>query len=447
MNSGDAPVDEPKPEHLWRWVIAGTIATTVIGAALFYLFAWQQGGHVWNWSLRETTGQQIFDSARTTVALVGVIGLGGAALLAYRRQRTTERSTALSSQAVTLSRQQFTHDEVRILRERYTSAAEQLGSDSFAIRLAGVYAFASLADDWAEAGNTSERQVCIDVLCAYLRTPTGGGRDLASATDADSGTSAGLNAQEEQVRSTIVRVIADHTRDARRVGARTAQVLKAPWKNCDFDLRGARLTNIDWSHCQFLGALDLSGAHFISGADFSSCVFERVSFVDARFGSEQEGSPTTVRFQDCLFTEADFEWARFFVSVDFARATNRGTLRFDLASFRGLRTNFHEMTFETGSGTTFNAADFAGAVRFTSGTFEGAVELSLASFAEVSTLSFRTPKSWDVPPTLPWSEDGEVPSFMDSGWPPPIPAETDGAAKSDARDAAARGATEPKTDN
>lgn len=445
MNSGDAPGDEPRPEHLWRWVIAGTIATTVIGAALFYLFAWQQGGHVWNWSLRETTGQQIFDSARTTVALVGVIGLGGAALLAYRRQRTTERSTALSSQAVTLSRQQFTHDEVRILRERYTSAAEQLGSDSFAIRLAGVYAFASLADDWAEAGNTSERQVCIDVLCAYLRTPTGG-RDLASAPDADSGSPDGLNAQEEQVRSTIVRVIADHTRDARRVGARTAQVLKAPWRNCDFDLRGARLINIDWSHCQFLGALDLSGARFISGADFSSCVFERVSFVGARFGSEQEGGPTTVRFEDCLFTEANFEWAQFFVSVDFARATNHGTMRFDLATFRGLRTSFKEMIYGTGSRTTFAAADFAGAVRFTSGTFKGTVNLSQADLTGVSSLSFRTPKSWDVPPSLPWSEGGEVPVFVDSGWPPPISAETGGAAESDAQDAAARGAPEPKTD-
>ena len=37
---------------------------------------------------------------------------------------------------------------------------------SRAVRLAGVYAMAGLADDWPE-----NRQTCVDVLCAYLRLP------------------------------------------------------------------------------------------------------------------------------------------------------------------------------------------------------------------------------------------------------------------------------------
>jgi len=42
-----------------------------------------------------------------------------------------------------------------------------LGSDKPpAVRLAGVYAMAGLADDWEE-----NRQTCVDVLCAYLRMP------------------------------------------------------------------------------------------------------------------------------------------------------------------------------------------------------------------------------------------------------------------------------------
>src|ERR1700685_2406064 len=54
----------------------------------------------------------------------------------------------------------------RTLNERFATAADQLGSDKPAIRLAGVYAMAGLADGWKE-----NRQTCVVVLCAYLRMP------------------------------------------------------------------------------------------------------------------------------------------------------------------------------------------------------------------------------------------------------------------------------------
>ena len=52
----------------------------------------------------------------------------------------------------------------RGFNERFTAIAAQLGDAQPAVRLAGVYAMADLADDWAE-----NRQACIDVLCAYPR--------------------------------------------------------------------------------------------------------------------------------------------------------------------------------------------------------------------------------------------------------------------------------------
>jgi hypothetical protein len=56
----------------------------------------------------------------------------------------------------------------RTLNERFTTAAEQLGSDKPAVRLAGVYAMAAgLADDWEE-----NRQTCVDVLCASCTSAT-----------------------------------------------------------------------------------------------------------------------------------------------------------------------------------------------------------------------------------------------------------------------------------
>jgi hypothetical protein len=57
-------------------------------------------------------------------------------------------------------------ERTRTLNERFATAAEQLGSDKPAVRLAGVYAMAGLADDWEE-----NRQTCVHVPCAYLRMP------------------------------------------------------------------------------------------------------------------------------------------------------------------------------------------------------------------------------------------------------------------------------------
>ena len=49
------------------------------------------------------------------------------------------------------------------LNARFATAADKLGSETPAVRLAGVYAMAGLADDWKES-----RQTCVNVLCAYL---------------------------------------------------------------------------------------------------------------------------------------------------------------------------------------------------------------------------------------------------------------------------------------
>jgi hypothetical protein len=42
------------------------------------------------------------------------------------------------------------HDRVRVLNERFTAAAAQLGDHNAAVRLAGVHAMAGPADDWPE---------------------------------------------------------------------------------------------------------------------------------------------------------------------------------------------------------------------------------------------------------------------------------------------------------
>lgn len=54
----------------------------------------------------------------------------------------------------------------RLFNERFATAAGQHAHDRPAVRRAGVYAMAGLADDRPE-----QRQTCVDVLCAYLRMP------------------------------------------------------------------------------------------------------------------------------------------------------------------------------------------------------------------------------------------------------------------------------------
>ncbi len=91
----------------------------------------------------------------------------------HERQFEDQRQQAELSraeQAKTFERT-YQREVIRDLRSRYTTCAEQLAHESAAIRLAGVYALASLADDWQLQNERDEKQVVIDLLRGYLRTP------------------------------------------------------------------------------------------------------------------------------------------------------------------------------------------------------------------------------------------------------------------------------------
>ena len=112
-------------------------------------------------------------------ASVSVLTLIGTLAAQYFGRRATSRDTekTLGEQGKHLDRtlaeqreqldRTLAEQRTRTLNERFATAAGQLGDDKPpAVRLAGVYAMAGLADDWPE-----NRQTCVDVLCAYLRMP------------------------------------------------------------------------------------------------------------------------------------------------------------------------------------------------------------------------------------------------------------------------------------
>ncbi len=214
-------------------------------------------------------------------------GVGGvvALVVAYRKQRIDEVAEARAY--------------VKVLNERFATACSQIGHERPTIRLAGVYAMASLADEWVE-----QRQVCIEVLCAYLRIP------YEPAMD-----SPWLHDEESEVRLSVTSVISDHLRPGAPVS----------WQGHDFNLVRAVLRAADFAGIQVSGGrFLLSLARFpIGRADFDGM---RVSGGEVWFGG-----------------------------AEFAG----GTVSFDNAEFSGGRVRFEGAEF-TGGEVTFRGARFTG---------------------------------------------------------------------------------------
>lgn len=214
---------------------------------------------------KEATSQKpasVHEVIRTTLAVLAFVAAVLAGVYAYRKQRLAEGDAHRADD--------------NQLAERYTTAADQLGHDEAAVRLAGVYAMARLADDWTE-----QRQVCIDVLCAYLRMPY---EPDPQATDT-------YKEGEREVRHTIIRVIRDHLQP------------QAPtlWSACNFDFTRATFDGGDLSGSQFRGTVSFDGAEFTRGT---------VSFHYAGF------TGGTVTFEDVRGTPSD--WGPFQPPADSA---------------------------------------------------------------------------------------------------------------------------------
>src|SRR5262245_16345958 len=180
----------------------------------------------------------------------------------------------------------------RMLNERFATAADRLGIDKPpAVRLAGVYAMAGLADDWP-----ANRQTCVDVLCAYLRLPY----EPDPGDDAPTEKRLDFHGGRE-VRHTVIRVITAHLKDDAPVS----------WQGLRFDFTGAVFDGGDFGHARFSGGqVSFVGAKFSSGeVSFDHACFSggQVSFGSAEFSGGE------VRFGEARFSggQVDFDVAGF----------------------------------------------------------------------------------------------------------------------------------------
>ncbi|WP_433344751.1 pentapeptide repeat-containing protein [Micromonospora sp. CA-111912] len=398
----------------------------LVAAALWY------GG--WPGIQRDgtVTVATIFELLKLVFAVVAGIGGVAALVVAYRRQRVAEHTNALAEFAHQLAHTADLRAEVtkalaeaaderakietdrngiRLFNERFAKASEQLGSEKAAVRLAGVYAMAGLADDWREG-----RQTCIDVLCAYLRMPYDPPEARSEAptpaneqiltVDVESDRRA---REEREVRHTVIRLIGRHL----RLGIEDA----ASWGGFDFDFTGAVLDGGDFSRVTFSGGrVSFDGVRFSGG---------RVSFLAARFtGGDVSFNRATFTDGEVSFSHAQFSGG----DVSFERAGfSGGRVSFIGARFSDGEVFFGGATFSAGE-VSFNRAWFSGGLVYfggeTSGdeaTFIGGrVSFRRARFdgGEVSLegAAFKVPPTFDtwpngIPPhglSLPEGERGQM---------------------------------------
>jgi hypothetical protein len=255
----------------WAWTLIALAAVVVTAGVVT----------TWLWIVAEQAragtdrAAALLDAVRTGLAAAAGAGAAVGLMLAFRRQHHQEISTVLTdSDAVE-----------RRITDLYAKAAELLGSDKAAARLAGLYALERLGQD-----NAGHRQTVVNVICAYLRMPFAAPADWSSRSAIVSG--AGHAAadheagsyDELQVRLSAEDILASHSRDVRPLDERFG-VPDDPgfWPEIELNLSGAALMNVNcWVSCRLSDA-DFSAATFVDGANFANSHFGQVFFGNARF--------------------------------------------------------------------------------------------------------------------------------------------------------------------
>jgi len=364
------------PTVVAAWIAAGVSVLTLAGTLAAQYF----GYHATSRDAEKTAEEQRKQLDQT---------------LAEQREQLDKTLKAQSEQLDrTLAEQR-----ARTLNERFTTAAEQLGSDKpAAVRLAGVYAMAGLADDWEE-----NRQICVDVLCAYLRMPY----------EPDPGSDGPAKEELEyrsgrEVRHTVIRVITAHLRHDAAIS----------WSGLKFDFTGT-----------FFDGGSFDGVIFSSGsATFDQAVFanDTVSFERAIFsGGKVTFDRAVILSGELSFDEAAFRGGR--VSFDrtvltggelhfrdsefsgslvvFNRTVfNGGETSFRWSRFHGGILRFDRTVFAAGS-VEFDRSEFAGsALIFNQAEFKGASVTFNRSYFSGGNIDFSEVGNWSTPPVFPWTD-------------------------------------------
>ncbi|MFI9504753.1 pentapeptide repeat-containing protein [Nocardia sp. NPDC052566] len=366
------------------------IAGAVVTVAAWILFS----------TFHPKTGETSVEAARLAFTVAGGVGGVVALVVVYRRQRNLEQGRFV---------------------ERFAAAAAQIGAADAAVRIAGVYAMAGLAD----VSSAPRRQQSIDILCGYLRRPHGpdhgdnGRTSLVITTPRGNGYEDIGKAEEQfdnrqsdrEVRATITSVIAAHVRPE----------AEHSWSRNTFDLRDAHLVDVNFNGAKFLGHAGFAGAKFSGEAEFEDATFFcHTEFDGATFCCD-------ARFAGAIFVgRVGFEDATFTGDARFTRAMFVDKALFDGVKFCG-EARFEDTTFA--DDVTFRDAAFAEDGWFPFATFSGDASFERAAFAGgtfagadfgTGAVTFAEPLRWDRAPVFDWDADLSIkPGNVEpTDWPP-----------------------------
>ncbi|WP_433353875.1 pentapeptide repeat-containing protein [Micromonospora saelicesensis] len=260
--SHDAPL---RPMPFLPVMVAVVLVVLLGGGAAMWLLG------VWSPQPQATLAAERFRLDRIKTALTVAAGLaaGVTLLMTLRRQALSERaqrfaeSDALEQRTTTL----------------YVAAADQLGSDKAAVRLAGLYALERLGQD-----NPKLRQTVVDVWCAYLRMPyippvevlrrnvKRSPEHPADDAEVPDAKAEAERREELQVRLTAQRLLAAHLRRTKTDTDETAYWIDVRGSRMTTDLVGAVLVDLNLTSCEIEQG-DLSGAQFHGDANLSEAQF------------------------------------------------------------------------------------------------------------------------------------------------------------------------------
>ena len=346
-------------------IIAGSVGiVTVIATVIVQIVGFR--------STKANTEQQIKATHKDTADTLG--------------QQSEHLDKTLAEQREQLDRT-LAEQRTRTLNERFATAAEQLGSDKPAVRLAGVHAMAGLADDWEE-----NRQTCVDVLCAYLRMPY----EPDPGQDAPEPQRLAFQAIRE-VRHTVIRVITAHLKEGAAVS----------WQGLDFDFTGVVFDGGDFRGAEFSGGT----VHF-TGAEFSGGT---VSFDDAEFSGGE------VDFSRRRVLRRHGQLHRRRVLRRHGQLQRRQVLRRRRStsappSSPAARSASHARQCSPAARSasaapsslaarSTSAAGFSGGtVDFHAPSSPAARSTSASLTFSGGTVDFSGPGDWSVPPTFPWTD-------------------------------------------
>lgn len=342
-------VSKPDEDPGWWWTkrgLAVAVSSVVaIGLVLtFCVIKIVTKSLTGSWSWRTTSVPvNPTDIIKIGLTVAGGVGVAVGLVVAYRRQRLSERDELRNRRAEQ-------RDMERLWLEGFNAAADQLANERPQGRLVGVLRLGALAD----SSTPLERQQCINILCTYLRLKVPNATPIS--TDSES---------EQEIRRTIITTIRDRLRSD----------FGESWQGFTYDFRGARFQ-----------AASLTYANLSSGAmEFMDCTFSIgiFRFADVRF------SGATVRFTGSLFKgdQLRFDNAEFtagrvsFRNVTFetfavfknTRISGSAKVGFESAIFKSGDIDFAELKVSGGQ-ISFQGAGISGScLDFSRSKFLGGV--------------------------------------------------------------------------